>query len=522
MTISTWATPITKYALSNEEWPRANLFRLLSADNSHVFLGRYFDGGSSNQGSWMERYGYATLIHEFGHYGLGLGDSYYYYDLAVWKRDGSCTSPAIRENHSLDINASLMYDPYNASEFAMQNVAGLWSNECKDTDQWQINGNSDWETILHNYEDDFPARWQIKTPSAYGGVVIGPYFFEPINNWSVSTVGSDANTGACDPSPQIEVRDMLGVPAKDAEVVLRKGNRTIPQGRLDESGMITVLGASSGDRVVVQEWGIDLHTNSVVVNCSAVAQPQTASPRVEKITLEPAAFNLEITTESGSAANQVQVIVKASAALSGPPETYLTQVGAASALPVTLIYDSTRQAYSGSITLNAGLTPSGSIIARATSTSGQAVEIAAGFAFGQVTPNQNAIVWSGDGQAELYLPAGSVSSAGRINIISEQPTGALPPNHIMLSGPYTVQGEAGLTLAKNGNLTLYYEDHNGTLDRVSANSAQIYRWDGTTWTPFPSTASKIEQVISAAVNGFGTYALMAETQRRLYLPSIAR
>ena len=37
---------------SNQEWPRANVNGLLSNENLHVFLGRYFDGSSANQGSW--------------------------------------------------------------------------------------------------------------------------------------------------------------------------------------------------------------------------------------------------------------------------------------------------------------------------------------------------------------------------------------------------------------------------------------------------------------------------------------
>ena len=63
---------------SNQEWPRANMNGLFPND-LHIFLGRYFNGESSNDGSWQNSNGYRTQIHEFGHYGFDLYDSYYYY-----------------------------------------------------------------------------------------------------------------------------------------------------------------------------------------------------------------------------------------------------------------------------------------------------------------------------------------------------------------------------------------------------------------------------------------------------------
>ena len=112
---------------SNQEWPRANVSGLTSGSNLHIFLGRYFDGSSANQGSWAAASAYRTKIHEFGHYGLGLYDSYFYRDAGGFKHDGHCTSANIRTNSNWNTNATIMDYQYNASEFAMQNVSGSWS-----------------------------------------------------------------------------------------------------------------------------------------------------------------------------------------------------------------------------------------------------------------------------------------------------------------------------------------------------------------------------------------------------------
>lgn len=507
---------------SNQEWPRANVSGILSGDNLHVFLGRYFDGQSANQGSWTASNGYRTQIHEFGHYGLGLYDSYFYYDNGENKHDSDCTSAAIRTNQTPDINATLMDYQYNASEFSMQNVSGLWSSQCQETDQWKKNGQSDWETIVGHYQDtSSPARWEMKTPTSYGGVVSGPGL-QPVSGWSTAGVGRDASTGVCEPPPTYRIEHVWGAPARGASVVLRKGDRTIDQGKTDDNGEITVLGASDGDRVVVNLWGIDLRINSIEVDCSALSQSRAVSIQPTAIILQPAAFTLEISTAPGVAANQVEIIVKASTELSGAPETYLTQNGAASAVLVPLSYDAVLQAYMGTVALDANLPPSGNIIAEATNTASQTVEVATQFAIEPIAADQDSTVWSSDGQAELYLPAGSLSADGRVTIVAGQIASSLPDGLILIGGLYTIQGSESLTLVNNVNLSLYYLDVGGTLSHVDANSAQIYQWDGQSWQPLTSTSSQVEQMVSAAINTFGTYALMAERQEKIYLPLVTR
>jgi hypothetical protein len=239
---------------SNQELPRANVGGLLDAANLHVYLGRYFNGNDANSGSWLEPDGFRTQIHEFGHYGLFLQDSYFYYDFVVRKVDGNCTSLAIRTNSTPLINATLMDYQYNAAQFSMRDISGLWSVNCEKTRQWQVNKRSDWETISDRYRDQqSPQRWTIRTPADRGGVVPGPTSI-PINSWFSVAIADNTEQNVCGSLVTAKVSDGSGNPAVGVDMTLRKTNRVIVQGKTDADGQITVLGAANGDRLVANGW----------------------------------------------------------------------------------------------------------------------------------------------------------------------------------------------------------------------------------------------------------------------------
>jgi hypothetical protein len=280
-----WDNADYQLRASNQEWPRANVSGLNSA-NTYIFLGRYFDGSSANQGSWTNPNGYRTQIHEFGHYGLGLYDSYFYY-VDTQKMDGHCTSAAIRTNSTPGINATLMDWQYNATEFAVQGVTGLWSDECENTRQWQVNGSSDWGTIIIHYQDsNAPPRWTMNTPVSHNGVVAGPTSI-PVTTWTSAVVGGNANTGICATPPVFQVNDTSGARVPHADVVLNEGSRQIVQGKTSANGEITILGAANGDQVNFTSRNVNLQTNSTQVECTSGQMPQRArSNGATVITLE--------------------------------------------------------------------------------------------------------------------------------------------------------------------------------------------------------------------------------------------
>jgi formylglycine-generating enzyme required for sulfatase activity len=508
---------------SNQEWPRAYVGALLSNPNFHIMVGRFFDGESANQGNWSDANGFRSLIHEFGHYAFGLYDSYYYYDGAV-KMDGDCTSVSMRKNSSSDTNASIMDFQFNASEFAMKNVAGLWSNDCENTVQWDRNGESDWQTIANSFADtNDPARWEIKTPQDNGGVVSGPHSL-PVSDWTNVEIGSDANTGVCNPPMTYSVMPILGSQALGVDVILRKSNRVIPQGKTDKQGNITILGASSGDQVIFNLWGTDLQINSTHTVCtvsSASALPQAS--QANQIQLLPAPYTVSVSTLPGTTSNQVKVLVKTSVALPAAPVTDLTQNGASSSVVVPVVFDAGLQAYLGEVTLDSNLPLGGTIHSAAVDAQNRTVEVAEGFSLDTVQQSQAYTASSSDGQANLYLPAGSLSASGQVTIHLAQATFALPENEVLLSGPYTLAASAGISLAHNANLSLNYLDLSGSLNHTNLGNAHIYRLVSGVWQPLSSTGDQDQRYVSAPISAFGTYAILAQQWKAvIYLPAILR
>ncbi|MGB9578101.1 MAG: FG-GAP-like repeat-containing protein, partial [Halothiobacillaceae bacterium] len=84
---SRWAEADIRIHASNQVWPCADVWGITAGTDAHIYMGRYFDGNSSNTGEWIYSNGFRTFIHEFGHYGLGLWDEYL-------DRDGNKTSDA--------------------------------------------------------------------------------------------------------------------------------------------------------------------------------------------------------------------------------------------------------------------------------------------------------------------------------------------------------------------------------------------------------------------------------------------
>ena len=348
---------------SNQETPRGHVNGILPYD-LHIFLGRYWSGESANQGSWMNYYGYSTQIHEFGHYGLGLYNSYYFYlTMTATKIDSWCTSLLMHFNTTKQTNATLMDYQYNATEFADRDVPSQWSSTCELTDQWQKTGKSDWEAILDLFRDTTPEpRWTLRRPANYSGVVSGPTVI-PLSNWTQVMIGSDASTGVCEPPRTYRVTEPSGAPVSGAGVVLRKGGWDIEQGKTDKQGNITVLGAAVGDQLVVNYWVLNLLSKTINVSCGSHSLLYQDSD-LEDIILQPAAFDLQVFTQPGGIAGQVQVTVISSVSLPSSPLANLTQHGGA-ALMVPLVYDGELSAYVGQITLDPNLPQSGVIVVQA-------------------------------------------------------------------------------------------------------------------------------------------------------------
>jgi hypothetical protein len=187
-----------------------------------------------------------------------------------------------------------------------------------------------------------------------------------------------------------------------------------------------------------------------------------------------------------------------------------------------MTYNGSIGAYTGIATLNSSLPPSGSISVNATDLQAHTVEIASTFNIASVTKNQDATVWSSDGQAEAYIPANALSADGRVSIVPDQAAGAVPSGLVLLAGPYAFQAESGVSLNQAANLSLFYLDTGGTLNRANLATARIYQWNGQNWIGLTSTHNSSQKYVSASITSFGTYVLMAQQQEKISLPLVIK
>ena len=142
----------------NHSRPNADINGLRDALSPSIRVGRSWSGkvgGQEEEGAWDQPDGYRTLIHEFGHYALGLWDSYF---RIVRDEQGNqkdqvtahCTGPEIQSNGQPWTNATLMDYQYNASDFSM-----------KDSAAWN-------EEYLEVFEAPYPCRTTVTAPPVFG------------------------------------------------------------------------------------------------------------------------------------------------------------------------------------------------------------------------------------------------------------------------------------------------------------------------------------------------------------------
>jgi len=132
----------------------SSAFRSTVYNPAAVFLGRYWDGRTASNpitGTWAYPGAHRTLTHEWAHYALFLYDEY--------QQSGGpetyCTCNDLPEMGLLpaacggvgpELAASAMAYHYTASELWSGVIHGAPA-ECISTDQWEMHGHSDWETL---------------------------------------------------------------------------------------------------------------------------------------------------------------------------------------------------------------------------------------------------------------------------------------------------------------------------------------------------------------------------------------
>jgi len=121
---------------------------------AEVLLGRFWDGQDAfdrRRGSWSEESAFRTLVHEWAHYALFLYDEYQQ-ATSAGKVETYCTcrdlpevgrTPGACGGDSAELAASAMAFHYTATELWLSGRPAV----CLLTDQWQVHGITDWDTL---------------------------------------------------------------------------------------------------------------------------------------------------------------------------------------------------------------------------------------------------------------------------------------------------------------------------------------------------------------------------------------
>lgn len=158
-----WADADLRIAANNMIVPHAAVAGLDSGRSDlNARFGPLWNGDSSRRGgegddcpsgAWSCATGYRTLVHEMGHYLLGLYDEYVRFPAGQRPQDAYCTHPEQATNPPPEPNrASIMDYQYDASELGDKFQSELWSEGCTRTEQWdRTGGESDWDTVLRRF-----------------------------------------------------------------------------------------------------------------------------------------------------------------------------------------------------------------------------------------------------------------------------------------------------------------------------------------------------------------------------------
>ncbi|MGB9879253.1 MAG: hypothetical protein ACPLRM_00700, partial [Anaerolineae bacterium] len=336
-----------------------DVWGITAGTDAHIYMGRYFDGNSSNTGEWIYSNGFRTFIHEFGHYGLGLWDEYL-------DRDGNKTSDAYCATNfdttPSDRRSSIMYYQYSSTELC----SDFDPNHKHRTQTWhdrRSGGESTWETVLRRFRDSSsPERWTLRSPVERGAIIPGPNAI-PVEDWMQVYV-TNLNTGACAPFEIIATYAGSSAPVDGGDVKVIRPGPDLEQGKTNELGRITVLGAHNGETVHVSK---DDASGSMTVSCTPAG-----AMTLQSLALTPDPFTLQVhIVPLGTQSMRVEV--KASAALAGNPSVSVWQAGAEEPIAVPMTYNAGTGWYSGNALLNAALEAQGSIEIVATNASAQTV-----------------------------------------------------------------------------------------------------------------------------------------------------
>ena len=508
-----WTDADIQISAKNIVRPHAYIGGLTDADASHVIrLGRFWDGNSGNQGAWSAPAGYRTLVHEFGHYALGLYDEYFGYkevdgDL-TGRQEAFCTGPENRNPENDATNGSMMDHQYTASELV---DSSRWSAWCQGTVQQQLSGEADWETLLRLFGDSSGQnRWHLISPDERAGLgraVAGPESMP--DSLPLPTI-TYTNSGQ-NPAPiQLQVTQN-DVPYRDGALVsLYFDGKAIDQGMTDGCGRLTILGADnrvdSGDELrLISPDGV-LSASKQMPLSGPINLDGATRHAANNISGEPY-LRLWPSANVNGELTGIQLVVdraEASAhlfyALAGADHIGQTD---------TLSYDQTEQDHR--VTVNFIPTAQAGFAKILGLSGGSDVNMNVDYRLQQTSSLSDTDLFSNDGNLNIHFEAGSLSLA-KVTFLIASPwglPGVRPAGLDMIGEAYEVTASNGVVgFEQPAVLRLSYDAVAGD----AFTDLAIYRWDFQTevWEDLASEIETDRQEVVTSITRVGLYALLGK------------
>lgn len=482
---------------------------------------------------------YPTLIHEFGHYGLGLYDEYLHYNAQTdsytpLSENLHCTQK-LHNTNAPTTAASLMTNEYEATEFCSNLSSDPHYNAPAQTSrsaQSIINDNeSAWQTIARRFNEQ---EWKLITPDQRGYVLTGPEQV-PIQDWNTVSVHDVSCENACTNNPVYTFvypanSPKANQPVQQAPVFLYCYRPTTPSGNLifvgntNADGQIVLTGGCKGDRGYIFDWTTQEQYAAVFpylcekkVQSSKVSRSilaKTSPKKQETIEIVLQKLPVELKWSVAPAASKQPVFQLQSGQLS-ERNTLSWQVYLNGShrpqKPAQISQDKTKGSYQIKLSNNTQAY-NGILELTINDSEGKTYVLAVNFALGWLRTNQQKMLEPflkmPNGQAGLTIPAQKESTQDWVALSTTPPPGKPPTGWTQVGNVYAVTGSAENGLPPNTMLSLSYSEviySNANLQKV-----QMYFWNSPLrrWEKLETELNEHDLLASTTVQKYGLYAMM--------------
>lgn len=447
-----------------------------------------------------------AFTHEFLHYAAFLFDQYIYSDANGAVASAVCTDSDLHTELSdspfwSERRASVMDWPYNGSELDQEGTA-VWTDLCKQTEQYQQHGESSWDTLIRMYSDaQIPARWLITSPRdrADKQPLAGPQqdrAFPDLPVLSPVSLRGDVST------PLMRVQYENGAPAADQQVQVflvrqsengTEGSQIVDLGSPDTSGYLLTPGLKVGDVAVAVNWdgkysGITQFSRYSDWVLTLSAGPLGKSVWSPLVTAQPISVGGQMT---GLA---VQVCgVNADANIS----TMIVPVGGKSTMGLRLAPIGDGGCYGGTFDMGTNPIPEAHLWVCQQDSADNGCDALQDqftivtYALGDGSPGSHGrsyVPSTSNGYCTVHLSDGALTSDAPVLFMTTRSAAMQPPaGHKFVSTPCYVGLPADVNFAKPIPLLLYYNETE--LLGGPADSLGVWRWDDVWgWQEVPGTA----------------------------------